>query len=308
MDTNPTKKRKLNLGSNKFNSRPEVKSETEVNPGPEVKSESEVESQTEVKVPKRKATEKEKQQRSLRNKRKNEARKKEEAGSSSKSKKRPNSSDRKPNLAAYKILCRLLLQIIEDNPDIKDIKGYNLLTWLSIIKRIAIDIANDEDDDMELNCWETNFSVQTTGEKYQQLSLYPYKTDEDIVDILKQAKDMKTVHKQKHGEQGNKKTEAPHRLSCFLGDYKNYKKGLSASHRCHNDLCCNPAHLIWELMENTKEKKQLGNRDRNGCRYGTYDLCPHNPKCIWTRDFKFLLCRNTPSFFNCQCDCDCTKK
>lgn len=56
---------------------------------------------------------------------------------------------------------------------------------------------------------------------------------------------------------------------------------LQYSHRCHNELCINPAHGIWEFDQQ--------NKDRNGCKHGSHIIlpdhtiirvCPHDPPCL----------------------------
>jgi len=56
---------------------------------------------------------------------------------------------------------------------------------------------------------------------------------------------------------------------------------LQYSHRCHNEMCINPEHGVWETDQQ--------NKDRNSCRTGSHlilpdrtvvTLCPHNPCCL----------------------------
>ena len=74
------------------------------------------------------------------------------------------------------------------------------------------------------------------------------------------------------------KNYRPHRIACHLGPnciHFPYTEKAEASHLCHNSLCYNPWHLVFE---NSKI-----NRSRYCCElYGDKEgyLCPHDPPCV----------------------------
>lgn len=140
--------------------------------------------------PKRASTDREKQQRSERAKQK---RKEAKNSSPTVPKNRPTFSEDKPNVDAYKILCKQLLSIIDNIPQTNDLMGYNSVTWLTIIQRIATNITNDEGSDMKLDCWKTSFSRQSTGNLYQQMAVQPFTQDQPIRDRLERAKNCQRV-------------------------------------------------------------------------------------------------------------------
>ena len=71
-----------------------------------------------------------------------------------------------------------------------------------------------------------------------------------------------------------------------------------ASHCCHNRMCVNPAHIVFERRDR--------NLRRYGCRNGAAFLCRCKTKrCIWVRDGRFLACRNDPAKRELVCDADC---
>lgn len=53
------------------------------------------------------------------------------------------------------------------------------------------------------------------------------------------------------------------------------------SHRCGDNKCWNPYHLVLE--------DAAANEDRKGCRYGALELCPHQPKCIFKKPCNLVI-------------------
>jgi hypothetical protein len=45
------------------------------------------------------------------------------------------------------------------------------------------------------------------------------------------------------------------------------------SHRCGASKCVNPKHLVVE--------NDSANKNRNYCRFGSLQLCPHTPQCVF---------------------------
>ena len=70
----------------------------------------------------------------------------------------------------------------------------------------------------------------------------------------------------------------PHRIACKIGPWSRRFPETAirkeASHRCHNSLCCNPWHLVYE--------KSKVNRSRYCCEIfeTTGYFCPHTPYCL----------------------------
>ena len=70
----------------------------------------------------------------------------------------------------------------------------------------------------------------------------------------------------------------PHRVACHIGplcDNFPYFDGAEASHLCHNSLCFNPLHIVFEPSKI--------NRSRYCCEiFGEKEMyrCPHDPVCI----------------------------
>ena len=73
---------------------------------------------------------------------------------------------------------------------------------------------------------------------------------------------------------------------------------LDGSHVCHERLCVNSDHIIFETCKQ--------NNIRFGCRNGAAFLCAcPNLRCVWQRDGHFLVCRNDPNKRELVCDEGC---
>jgi len=92
-------------------------------------------------------------------------------------------------------------------------------------------------------------------------------------------------------------------------DYeKLYDRKVQVAHRCglgrarrKGELCCiNPHHTV--------AVDARTNSDHKGCKYGSAELCPHDPKCIfnWPDTGKPKPCFNLEQRVDCDCDRKCS--
>jgi len=62
-------------------------------------------------------------------------------------------------------------------------------------------------------------------------------------------------------------------------------KGMEVSHRCHNNRCVNPDHMLLETVANNKARNGCAGHGQCACPYcprrpHTTLMCSHNPPCM----------------------------
>jgi hypothetical protein len=196
---------------------------------------------------------------------------------------------------------------------------YNLRTWIIIIQRISLSLTFQDDFSLKMDCWLNNFGYESTKSnktgksKYKCLKISPILvvsafTDKFLEDVLEnsiESPDEKTLLKLHSPKENGGKisiektgTSQLKKVHSILYDLFSSFNNLDGeiSHLCNNPECCSPFHLVREIHQI--------NIDRNSCKNGCFQLCPHQPKCFFVqKNGKYKDCcnKNTlPAICNCK--------
>lgn len=201
-----------------------------------------------------------------------------------------NSLQQKHSMAGKRIVLQALLEMVDSLPDDAPVVGPlsssgirmpksssdgRALTWTKFVGTLSGKILNDPQDVHD--CW---FVAASKDNGY---------------------------HQSKLSATGANNKQQTHRILFLLRNpTKSLDTGLHVSHDCGNGCgrgtlrcCINPLHLSLRTVAENQSQK--------GCTYGCFQLCPHNPKCIfmWADTGAPKVCLNQPLL---PATCDCVRK